>query len=102
MLHKHFPEVSPQQLRFNPNKLLPTESKLRHLVEGNYRLNRLAFYAYGSFLRHFAGNLLRATFRTELLDVAKVARSFGFAVPPRVTAESAKFLNKKTQDKLKH
>jgi hypothetical protein len=33
--------------------------------------------------------------------VAKVAKSFGFTVPPRVKADSAKFLNKKAQDRLK-
>lgn len=61
----------------------------------------MAFYAYGSFMSYFAGNLLKNAFKTELLDVAKVAKSFGFKVPPRVKADSAKFLNRKAQDRLK-
>jgi ATP-dependent RNA helicase DDX18/HAS1 len=82
-----------EQLNFNHNKLLATESKLDRLVESSYHINRMAFYAYGSYMSYFAKNLLKNIFRTEQLNVNKVALAFGFRVPPRIKAGEAKFLS---------
>jgi ATP-dependent RNA helicase DDX18/HAS1 len=89
------------QLAYNPNKLISTESKLIRLVEASYHLNRLAFYAYGSYLQYFSANLFKSIFNTQALDVAAVARGFGFQVPPRVIAKPGQFLNRKAQDRKK-
>ena len=64
MLHKTYPSIVLNQLKFNPHKLQPTEHKLEKLVESSYLINRMAFYAYGSFMSYFAGNLLKGTFKT--------------------------------------
>lgn len=102
MLRRQYPELTLECMRFNHHKLVPTEHKLGKLVETSYQINRQAFYAYGSFLSYFAGNMITSVFKTSLLDVGKLAKGFGFAVPPRVKAEAATFLNKKAQDRLKH
>lgn len=95
----HFDEVE-----FSSNKLVGINDKLRELVETNYDLNRAAFYAYGSYINHFRANLLKKIFRTDQIDVAKLARSFGFATPPRLkegTFLTAKARLEKKQQKLK-
>lgn len=58
--------------------------KLRDLVDQSYDMNRAAFYAYGAYLNNFRANLLKFIFKTEAIDVAALAKSFGFNTPPRV------------------
>lgn len=60
------------------------------MVDQSYDLNRAAFYAYGAYINNFRDNLLKFIFKTEALDVAALARSFGFTTPPRV--KEGKFL----------
>jgi hypothetical protein len=91
-------------VEFSSNKLVGINDKLRELVETNYDLNRAAFYAYGSYINHFRANLLKKIFRTDQIDVAKLARSFGFATPPRLKEGAfltAKARLEKKQQKLK-
>lgn len=66
------------------NDLVGINKKLRDLVDQNYDLNRAAFYAYGAYLNNFRANLLKFIFKTEDIDVAALAKSFGFTTPPRV------------------
>lgn len=78
--------------------------KLRELVDKSFDLNRAAFFAYGAFLNYFRANLLKKIFRTDQLDVTKLARSFGFTTAPRV--KEGKFLTlqaqkEKKQEKIK-
>ncbi len=47
-------------------------------------MNRAAFYAYGAYLNNFRANLLKFIFKTEDINVAALAKSFGFNTPPRV------------------
>ena len=62
-------------------------------------MNKSAFQAYGAFINHYQSHLLKKIFRTEMVDVAALARSFGFSTPPRVTATG--FLAPKARKKLK-
>ena len=78
-------EVVTSILEFSHNKFVGFNDKLRQLVESNYDINRAAFYAYGATINNYKANLLKKIFRPELLDVAALARSFGFSTPPRVT-----------------
>ena len=73
--------------------------KLRDLVDKSYDLNRAAFYAYGAYLNYFRANLLKKIFRSDHLDVTKLARSFGFTTPPRV--KEGKFLTLNAQKEKK-
>ena len=47
-------------------------------------MNRAAFYAYGSYLKTIQKNNLKKIFRTELVNVDMLCKSYGFGVPPRV------------------
>lgn len=69
---------------YSPNSLVGINKKLRQLVDQSYDLNRGAFYAYGAYINNFRANLLKFIFKTEALDVAALAKSFGFTTPPRV------------------
>jgi hypothetical protein len=53
-------------------------------------MNRAAFYAYGAYINTFRANLLKFIFKTEAIDVAALAKSFGFTTPPKV--KDGKFL----------
>ena len=68
-------------------------------MDKSYDLNRAAFFAYGSFINYFRANLLKKIFRTDQIDVAKLARSFGFTTPPRV--KEGKFLTLQAQREKK-
>ena len=73
---------------------------MRQLVDSNYDINRAAFYAYGASINNYKANLLKRIFRPELLDVAGLAKSFGFSIPPRVT--NTGFLAPKARKEMKN
>jgi ATP-dependent RNA helicase DDX18/HAS1 len=64
--------------------LVGINKKIRELVDQSYDMNRAAFYAYGAYLNNFRANLLKFIFKTEDINVAALAKSFGFNTPPRV------------------
>ena len=53
-------------------------------------MNRGAFYAYGSYLNLINKNAMKRIMRTELVNVDKLARSYGFGIAPKVN--TGKFL----------
>lgn len=60
------------------------QSQLERLISQNYYLNKSAKEGYRSYLHAYASHSLRTVFDVHKLDLAKVAKAFGFAVPPRV------------------
>jgi len=69
---------------FPANKLVNVQSQLEKLIGANYYLNKSAKDGYKSYLQAYASHSLRSVFDVNKLDLAKVAKSFGFPVPPRV------------------
>lgn len=53
-------------------------------MQKNYFLHQSARDGYRSYLQAYASYSLKKIFDVNQLDLAKVGRSFGFAVPPRV------------------
>jgi ATP-dependent RNA helicase DDX18/HAS1 len=53
-------------------------------LQKNYFLHQSARDGYRSYLQSYASYSLKKIFNVNALDLAKVAKSFGFAVPPRV------------------
>jgi ATP-dependent RNA helicase DDX18/HAS1 len=53
-------------------------------VEKNYYLNRSARDGYRSYLQSYASHSLKNIFDVNALDLQKVAKAFGFTVPPSV------------------
>jgi len=65
-------------------KVANVQSELESLLEKNYYLHVSARDAYRSYLQSYASHSLKETFNVNELDLQKVAKSFGFTVPPRV------------------
>lgn len=58
--------------------------KLEKLLQKNYFLHQSARDGYRSYLQAYASYSLKKIFDVNALDLAKVGKAFGFAVPPRV------------------
>ena len=61
-----------------------TSQQLERLIEKNYYLNRSAKEGYRAYLQAYASHSLKHVFNVNELDLQKVAKSFGFTVPPSV------------------
>ena len=59
-------------------------SQLEKLLQNNYYLYRSARDGYRSYLQAYASYSLKKIFDVNALDLVKVGKAFGFAVPPRV------------------
>jgi len=91
--------ITPNILTYSPNKFVGINDKLREFVEQSYDLNRAGFYAYGAYLNYFRANLLKKIFRTDQINVAQLAKSFGYSTPPRV--KEGTFLTEKARKEKK-
>ncbi|OIW25692.1 ATP-dependent RNA helicase HAS1 [Coniochaeta ligniaria NRRL 30616] len=69
---------------FPAKKILNVQSQLEKLIGKNYYLNQSAKEGYRSYLHAYASHSLRSVFDIHQLDLAKVAKSFGFPTPPRI------------------
>ncbi|KPM45707.1 ATP-dependent RNA helicase HAS1 [Neonectria ditissima] len=69
---------------FPANKIVNVQSQLEKLISHNYYLNKSAKDGYRSYLHAYASHSLRSVFDINKLDLARVAKSFGFSTPPRV------------------
>lgn len=58
--------------------------QLEKLVSKNYFLNTSAKEAFKAYVRAYDSHHLKQIFDVETLDLARVAKSFGFVVPPAV------------------
>ncbi|KAI9207077.1 P-loop containing nucleoside triphosphate hydrolase protein [Polychytrium aggregatum] len=72
------------EYQFPSSKIANVQSQLEKLVEKNYYLNKSAKDGYRSYLQAYASHSLKQIFNINNLDLQKVARAFGFTVPPRV------------------
>ncbi len=58
--------------------------QLESLISKNHYLNTSARDGYRSYLQSYASYSLKKIFDVNKLDLAKVGKSFGFTVPPKV------------------
>lgn len=77
-------KVALNEYEFPDSKVAQVQGQLEKLVEKNYYLNRSAKDAYRSYILAYASHSLKHIFAVASLDLAAVARGFGFATPPRV------------------
>lgn len=59
--------------------------QLEKLLQKNYFLHQSAKDGYRSYLQSYASYSLKNIFDVNALDLIKVGKSFGFAIPPRVS-----------------
>ncbi|KAL1927274.1 hypothetical protein VTP01DRAFT_3903 [Rhizomucor pusillus] len=85
-------KVPLNEYQFPANKIANVQSQLEKLVEKNYYLNQSARDGFRSYLQAYASFSLKKIFNVNALDLTKVAKSFGFSVPPKVnlSIESSK------------
>ncbi|KAK3578856.1 hypothetical protein CHS0354_010214 [Potamilus streckersoni] len=77
-------KVPLNEFEFSWSKISDIQIQLELLIEKNYFLHKSAQEAYKSYVRAYASHSLKSIFNVEKLDLQKVAKSFGFRVPPYV------------------
>ncbi|KAI9598711.1 P-loop containing nucleoside triphosphate hydrolase protein [Syncephalis fuscata] len=77
-------KVPLNEYQFPLKKLANVQTQLEKLIEKNYYLNKSARDGFRSYLQAYASYSLKQIFNVNQLDLAKVARAFGFTVPPKV------------------
>jgi ATP-dependent RNA helicase DDX18/HAS1 len=83
---------------FPSNKIANIQSQLTKLIKSNYWLHQSAKDGYRSYLQAYSSHHLKTVYQIDKLDLVKVAKSFGFDVPPKVNitiGASGKSIEKK-------
>eukprot|EP00941_MAST-03F_sp_MAST-3F-sp1_P003832 g3832.t1 len=80
----HQAKVSLNEYAFPEKKVAKVQEALEQLVSKNYYLHRSAKDAYRSYLASYGSHPLKQIFNVYNLDLAQVAKCFGFTVPPKV------------------
>lgn len=94
-------KVPLNEYQFPTSKLANVQGQLEKLIDKNYYLNQSAKDGYRSYLQAYSSFSLKKIFDVNSLDLAKVAKAFGFSAPPKVnlgTIKQAKKLNEKTEE----
>lgn len=77
-------KVPLNEYEFPTNKIANVQSQLEKLIKSNYYLHQTAKDGYRSYLQAYASHSLKTVYQIDKLDLAKVAKSYGFPVPPKV------------------
>ncbi|KAI4488527.1 hypothetical protein M0802_011530 [Mischocyttarus mexicanus] len=77
-------KIPVNEFDFSWNKIADIQLQLEKLISKNYFLNISAKEAYKAYVRAYDSHHLKQIFDVQTLDLAKVATSFGFTVPPAV------------------
>ena len=77
-------KVPLNEYEFPENKIANVQSQLEKLIKSNYYLHQTAKDGYRSYLQAYASHSLKTVYQIDKLDLAKVAKSYGFPVPPKV------------------
>lgn len=77
-------KVPLNEYEFPSNKIFNIQLQLEKLVKENYHLHQSAADGYRSYLQAYALHHLKTVYSVDKLDLAKVARAYGFRIPPKV------------------
>ncbi|KAH7104510.1 DEAD-domain-containing protein [Auriculariales sp. MPI-PUGE-AT-0066] len=77
-------KVPLNEFAFPSDRISNVQSQLEKLLHKNYFLHQSARDGYRAYLQSYASYSLKKIFDINSLDLAKVGKAFGFAVPPRV------------------
>ncbi|ODV78725.1 DEAD-domain-containing protein [Suhomyces tanzawaensis NRRL Y-17324] len=72
------------EYEFPTNKIANVQSQLSKLIKSNYWLHQSAKDGYRAYLQAYSSHHLKTVYQIDKLDLVKVAKSFGFDVPPKV------------------
>merc|ERR1719188_2791666 len=76
--------VPVSEYTFPTNKIANIQSQMERVIEKNYHLHRSSRDAYRSYLHAYAAHSHKDCFDVHKLDLAQVAKAFGFSAPPKV------------------
>jgi ATP-dependent RNA helicase DDX18/HAS1 len=77
-------KVTMNEYEFPTKKVANVQSQLEKLIDKNYFLNKSAKEAYRGYVLAYSSHGLKHIFNVYDVDLAGVAKSFGFSAPPRV------------------
>ncbi|KIJ07927.1 hypothetical protein PAXINDRAFT_173192 [Paxillus involutus ATCC 200175] len=77
-------KVPLNEFTFPAERISNVQSQLEKLLQKNYFLHQSARDGFRSYLQAYASYSLKKIFDINALDLTKVGKSFGFAVPPRI------------------
>lgn len=77
-------KVPLNEYTFPPHKIANVQNQLEKLISKNYYLHQSAKEGYRSYIQAYGSYSLKRIYDIHALDLAKVAKAFGFAVPPKV------------------
>ncbi|CAO0791068.1 unnamed protein product [Mucor circinelloides] len=95
-------KVPLNEYQFPSNKIANVQGQLEKLIDKNYYLNQSAKDGYRSYLQAYSSFSLKKIFDVNNLDLAKVAKAFGFASPPKVNLGTIKQTKKEENDAPKN
>jgi ATP-dependent RNA helicase DDX18/HAS1 len=84
---------------FPVSKLANIQSQFERVIEKNYHLHRSSRDAYRSYLHAYAAHSAKEVFDVHALDLAQLAKSFGFGAPPKVDLNLKHTTRKKLNSK---
>ncbi|KAN0100898.1 DEAD domain containing protein [Tylopilus felleus] len=77
-------KVPLNEYTFPAERIANVQTQLEKLLQKNYFLHQSATDGFRSYLQAYASYSLKKIFDINALDLVKVGKSFGFAIPPRV------------------
>jgi len=77
-------KVPLNKYEIKPDTIANVQDQLEKLISKNYYLHQSARDGYRSYLQAYASYSLKNIFDINKLDLRKVGKAFGFAVPPKV------------------
>ena len=77
-------KVPLNEYSFPTSKIANVQTQLEKLITKNYYLHQSARDGYRAYIQSYASYSLKKIFNVHDLDLAKVAKAFGFSVPPAV------------------
>ncbi|XP_076655057.1 putative ATP-dependent RNA helicase pitchoune [Halictus rubicundus] len=92
--------VPVNEFDFSWNKIADIQLQLEKLISKNYFLNMSAKEAFKAYVRAYDSHHLKQIFDIETLDLAKVAKSFGFLVPPAIDLKVGVSKNSRPRKRL--
>ena len=77
-------KIELNEFDFQWSKIQNIQPGLEKLISKNYYLHKSATSAFKAYVRSYYTHTLKSVFDISTLDVANVAKSFGFETPPHV------------------
>ncbi|PRP80021.1 hypothetical protein PROFUN_12308 [Planoprotostelium fungivorum] len=94
-------KVPVNEYNFPANKIANVQEQLEKIINKNYYLYKSARDGYRSYIQAYSSHSLKEIFDVQALDLAKVAKGFGFENPPTVTLSVEGGKSKQSRSKMK-